>query len=55
MYGTATEDPGTISLEAAKYGEKLLSGQDVPLIQTVEEARVSPKTLDQYAAQCSKA
>jgi ABC-type sugar transport system substrate-binding protein len=55
MYGTATEDPGTISLEAAKYGEKLLSGQQVPLVQTVEEARVTPKTLDRYAEQCSKA
>lgn len=55
LYGTATEDPGTISLEAAKYGEKLLEGQQVPLTQTVQEARVSPKTLDQYAAQCSKA
>jgi ABC-type sugar transport system substrate-binding protein len=55
LYGTATEDPGTISQEAAEYGEKLLKGEQVPLVQTVKEARVSPKTLDQYAAQCSKA
>jgi ABC-type sugar transport system substrate-binding protein len=55
LYGTATEDPGTISLQAAKYGEKLLKGEDVPLTQTVQEARVTSKTLDQYAAQCSKA
>jgi ABC-type sugar transport system substrate-binding protein len=55
MYGTATEDPGTISLQAAKYGEQLLQGKDVPLTETVKEARVTPKTLDKYAAQCSKA
>jgi ABC-type sugar transport system substrate-binding protein len=55
LYGTATEDPGTISLQAAKYGEQLLLGKSMPLTQTVKEARVSPKTLATYAAQCSKA
>jgi ABC-type sugar transport system substrate-binding protein len=55
MYGTATEDPGTISLQAAKYGEQILLGKDVELTQTVKEERVTPKTLDTYAEQCSKA
>jgi len=55
LYGTATEDPGTISLEAAEYGEKILRGEDVPLVQTVKEERVTRDTLDQFAEQCSKA
>jgi len=55
LYGTATEDPGTISLQAAKYGEQILLGQDVPLVQTVKEERVTRDTLDQFAEQCSKA
>jgi ABC-type sugar transport system substrate-binding protein len=55
LYGTATEDPGTISLQAAQFGEKVLQGQDTPLVQTVKEARVTRDTLDQYAEQCSKA
>jgi ABC-type sugar transport system substrate-binding protein len=55
MYGTATEDPGTISLQAAEYGTMLLEGKKVPLVETVQEHRVTPSTLRQYEAQCSKA
>lgn len=55
MFGTATEDPGTISLKAAQYGTQLLEGDQVPLVETVQEARVTPQTLSRYAAQCSKA
>ena len=55
MYGTATEDPGTISLQAAKYGTALLEGKKVPLVETVQEHRVTPETLRQYEAQCTKA
>jgi ABC-type sugar transport system substrate-binding protein len=55
MYGTATEDPGTLAEHVSAYASKLLSGEKVPLTQTVEEARVSPETLEQYAEQCSKA
>lgn len=55
MYGTATEDPGTISLQAAKYGAQLLQGKHVPLVETVKEARVTASNLSKYAAQCSKA
>lgn len=55
MFGTATEDPGTISLKAAQYGTQLLEGDHVPLVETVKEARITPQTLARYAAQCSKA
>ena len=55
MFGTATEDPGTISLQAAKYGTALLEGKKVPLVENVQEHRVTPSTLRQYEAQCSKA
>jgi ABC-type sugar transport system substrate-binding protein len=55
MYGTATEDPGTIAEQVSEYGIKMLEGQEVPLTETVKEARVYPKTLQQYTAQCTKA
>ncbi len=55
MYGTATEDPGTLAEHVSAYASKLLKGEDVPLTQTVEEARVSPETLEKYTAQCTKA
>jgi ABC-type sugar transport system substrate-binding protein len=55
MYGTATEDPGTIAEQVSEYATKMLEGQEVPLTETVEEARVYPKTLAQYTAQCTKA
>ena len=55
LYGTATEDPGTLSLLAAQYGAKLLEGSHVPLVQMVPEARVTAADLSKYAAQCSKA
>lgn len=55
MFGTATEDPGTIAEQVAEYATKMLEGQEVPLTETVEEARVYPKTLAKYTAQCTKA
>jgi ABC-type sugar transport system substrate-binding protein len=55
MYGTATEDPGTIAKLSGQYAIKLLSGQRVPLTETVREARVTKATLPRYAAQCSHA
>lgn len=55
MYGTATEDPGTIAEQVSEYATKMLEGQEVPLTETVKEARVYPKTLKQYTAQCTKA
>ena len=55
MYGTATEDPGTIAEQASEYATKMLEGKEVPLTETVKEARVYPTTLKQYTAQCTKA
>jgi ABC-type sugar transport system substrate-binding protein len=55
MYGTATEDPGTISLKAAQYGAQLLEGKKVPLVETVQEHRVTAANLSKYAAKCSRA
>jgi ABC-type sugar transport system substrate-binding protein len=55
LYGTATEDPGTLSLLAAKYGANLLQGKKLPLVQTVREYRITAKNLKKYAAQCSRA
>jgi ABC-type sugar transport system substrate-binding protein len=55
MYGTATEDPGTIAEQVSEYATKMLAGQEVPLTETVKEARVYPKTLKQYTAQCTQA
>ncbi len=55
MYGTATEDPGTIAEQVSEYAQKMLEGGEVPLTETVKEARVYPKTLAQYTAQCTKA
>jgi ABC-type sugar transport system substrate-binding protein len=55
LFGTATEDPGTISLLAAKYGANLLEGKKVPLVETVAEHRVTAADLGKYGAQCSRA
>ena len=55
LYGTATEDPGTIAEKSAEYTAQLLLGQDVPQVLTIEEFAVTPDTVDQYAAQCSNA
>jgi len=55
MYGTATEDPGTIAEQVSAYAAKMLEGKEVPLTETVEEARVYPATLKKYTAQCTKA
>ncbi len=55
MYGTATEDPGTLAEQVSAYAKKMLAGEEVPLTEMVEEARVYPETLSQYKAQCTKA
>jgi ABC-type sugar transport system substrate-binding protein len=55
MYGTATEDPGTLAKQVTAYAKKLLAGEEVPLTEEVEEARVYPQTLGKYKAQCTKA
>jgi ABC-type sugar transport system substrate-binding protein len=55
LYGTATEDPGTIAEQTADYVLKYFDGKNPPKVQTVKEARVTAKNVDQYAAQCSHA
>jgi ABC-type sugar transport system substrate-binding protein len=55
MYGTATDDPGTIALTSAKYGLSFLSGKSEPMIATVVEHQVTPSTVGQYAGLCGHA
>ncbi|HEY8583705.1 MAG TPA: sugar ABC transporter substrate-binding protein [Capillimicrobium sp.] len=55
MYGTATEDPGTLANEVSAYATKLLSGEEVEQTVMVEEARVTKDTIEQYREQCTKA
>ncbi|WP_204003567.1 sugar ABC transporter substrate-binding protein [Micromonospora lutea] len=54
MYGTATEDPGTIAKQTADYTVRFLTGQNPPQREVIEEGRVTAATLDQFAEQCSK-
>jgi ABC-type sugar transport system substrate-binding protein len=55
LYGTATEDPGTIAEQTADYIVRYFSGANPPKKELVKEERVTAQTVDQYAAQCSKA
>jgi ABC-type sugar transport system substrate-binding protein len=53
LYGTATEDPGTIAKQAADYATRYLTGQKPPQSETVKEDRVTAANVDQFAEQCS--
>lgn len=55
LYGTATEDPGTIAEQTADYIMRYFNGEDPPQKETVEEARVTGDNVGQYAEQCSNA
>lgn len=55
LYGTATEDPGTIAEQTADYVIGYFSGKSQPKKELVKEARVTAQNVDQYAAQCSHA
>jgi ABC-type sugar transport system substrate-binding protein len=55
LYGTATEDPGTIANQTAAYVLNYLSGKNPPRKQTVKEERITAANVDQYTAQCSHA
>ena len=55
LYGTATEDPGTIAEQSADYVERYLTGQKPPRTETVKEERVTAANVDQFAEQCSHA
>jgi ABC-type sugar transport system substrate-binding protein len=55
LYGTATEDPGTIAEQSADYVTRYLGGKNPPKTETVKEERVTAATVDQFAEQCSHA
>jgi len=55
LYGTATEDPGTIAEQTADYVTRYLTKQNPPAKELVKEERVTAKNVAQYAEQCSKA
>ena len=55
LYGTATEDPGTIAKQTADYAVRHLTGQKPPQTETVKEERVTAANVDQFAEQCSHA
>jgi ABC-type sugar transport system substrate-binding protein len=55
LYGTATEDPGTIAEQTADYVMRFFSGDEPPQKELVEEFRVTADNVSEYEAQCSKA
>ena len=55
LFGTATEDPGTIADQTGDYVLKYLGGENPPKKVTVQEAQVTAANVEQYAAQCSHA
>lgn len=54
LYGTNTEDPGTIARATADYTTKFLAGEDVPQHTTMKEQRITPENVDRFAERCSK-
>ena len=55
LYGTATEDPGTIAEQTADYVIRYFNQQNPPAKELVKEERVTAKNVAQFAEQCSKA
>lgn len=55
LYGTATEDPGTIAEQTADYVARYFNGEEPPQTEVVTEERVTADNVDQFAAQCSNA
>jgi len=55
LYGTATEDPGTIAKQSADYALRYLTGKKPPQSETVKEERVTAANVDKFAEQCSQA
>jgi len=55
LYGTATEDPGTIAEQTASYVARYFNGEKPPAKELVKEERVTAANVAQYAEQCSKA
>jgi ABC-type sugar transport system substrate-binding protein len=55
LYGTATEDPGTIAEQTADYVLRLFEGENPPAKETVKEERVTAENVSEFEAQCSNA
>ncbi|MBO3749911.1 sugar ABC transporter substrate-binding protein [Streptosporangiaceae bacterium NEAU-GS5] len=55
LYGTATEDPGTIAAQTADYVVRYLTGKKPPRSEMVQEERVTAATVGQFAEQCGHA
>jgi ABC-type sugar transport system substrate-binding protein len=55
LYGTATEDPGTIAEQTVDYIDRYFSGDKPPEKELVEEERVTSENIAQFEAQCSNA
>lgn len=53
LYGTATEDPGTIAEATAEYTLSFLRGEDPERVVIIEEDRVTAANVDEFAEQCS--
>lgn len=54
LYGTATEDPGTIAEQTAKYVTRFFGDDKPEKKELVKEERVTSANLSQFSAQCSK-
>ncbi|MGB7235278.1 MAG: sugar ABC transporter substrate-binding protein [Rhodococcus sp. (in: high G+C Gram-positive bacteria)] len=55
LYGTATEDPGTIADQTTDYIVRYFNGENPPKKEVVKEERVTANNVAQFAAQCSNA
>jgi ABC-type sugar transport system substrate-binding protein len=55
LYGTATEDPGTIAEQTADYVTRFFSNDKPASKELVKEERVTAANVDKFEAQCSKA
>jgi ABC-type sugar transport system substrate-binding protein len=55
LYGTATEDPGTIAEQTADYVTRFFSNDKPASKELVKEERVTGDNVAKFEAQCSKA
>jgi ABC-type sugar transport system substrate-binding protein len=55
LYGTATEDPGTIAEQTADYIKRYFDGDEPPAVEVVQEERITADNVADFEAQCSNA
>jgi ribose transport system substrate-binding protein len=53
LYGTATEDPGTIAKQTADYVVRYLTGKNPARNEVIEEHRITAANVGEFAEQCS--